>query len=522
MAWCAQIDGSAARVVGGSRVEAGTDFVVEGAWAGPFADGPIPGSFHCGTAIRTAGHHLRLWTTSSPIDRIAVVRDGARAWISNSLAFALAASGRSLDPAAWWIRSLVLGIESSARSTSVLPLRGGGQVEVLWRGEAILTLPGGPLVPVPTPAPCSFSDFAAYRDHLTATTRELLANALDPSRERPLAPLLTLSSGFDSTAASAVCSSLGVTDALTMVRSHGDVRIDDARRAAQALGLELREVDRRRWRTAPEWADAELAASGVALSDAPFRAMEAEVSGRLVVGGHNGDDVWALVNRRSYRDSLVGFGRYEGRGLCEWRLRAGCVVLPLPMIASSAHRSIERISQSDEMRPWRLGVPYDRPIPRRIAEEAGVPRGAFGHHKFGLSGRGARWQRFVGTDPRQRHEELRAVGFRAASADSYLAYLEANDLEVELPMRIASHGARLFARAEALNVRTSKVRETGRLRVVPRALLETVPVPARVPVDHSAWLPHWGTEVLRGHYDHVAWSRRPTAAADAAVAQVVA
>ena len=42
------------------------------------------------------------------------------------------------------------------------------------------------------------------------------------------------------------------------------------------------------------------------------------------------------------------------------------------------------------MRPWTLGrAYYDRPIPRRIAEEAGVPREGFGQRKLG-AGMGSR------------------------------------------------------------------------------------------------------------------------------------
>ena len=37
-----------------------------------------------------------------------------------------------------------------------------------------------------------------------------------------------------------------------------------------------------------------------------------------------------------------------------------------------------RISRSPEMGPWVVGHSYDKPIPRRILEEAGVPRGMFG------------------------------------------------------------------------------------------------------------------------------------------------
>ena len=44
------------------------------------------------------------------------------------------------------------------------------------------------------------------------------------------------------------------------------------------------------------------------------------------------------------------------------------------------------------MLPWKLGTgSYDRPIARRIAEEAGVPRAAFGQHKLG-AGLSSAWR----------------------------------------------------------------------------------------------------------------------------------
>ena len=39
------------------------------------------------------------------------------------------------------------------------------------------------------------------------------------------------------------------------------------------------------------------------------------------------------------------------------------------------------MAASPEMAPWRLGNGYDRPIPRRILESAGVPRALFGARK---------------------------------------------------------------------------------------------------------------------------------------------
>jgi hypothetical protein len=50
------------------------------------------------------------------------------------------------------------------------------------------------------------------------------------------------------------------------------------------------------------------------------------------------------------------------------------------MIAHS--RRLYEISVSAEMQPWSLNSDYNKPIPRRIAEEAGVPREAFGMVKM--------------------------------------------------------------------------------------------------------------------------------------------
>ena len=69
--------------------------------------------------------------------------------------------------------------------------------------------------------------------------------------------------------------------------------------------------------------------------------------------------------------------------MAEWRLVVGLIHLPLPYIGARRKPDIVEITESSEMDPWRLGTEYDRPIPRRIAEEAGVPRQLFGQSKMG-------------------------------------------------------------------------------------------------------------------------------------------
>jgi hypothetical protein len=71
-----------------------------------------------------------------------------------------------------------------------------------------------------------------------------------------------------------------------------------------------------------------------------------------------------------------------GHGLSEIRLKTGFIQAAIPVIGSRNRTSILGITESPEMLPWRLNTGYDRPIPRRIAEEAGVPREMFGQIKL--------------------------------------------------------------------------------------------------------------------------------------------
>ena len=71
----------------------------------------------------------------------------------------------------------------------------------------------------------------------------------------------------------------------------------------------------------------------------------------------------------------------SGTGLTEFRLRVGFVHVPVPYLGCTNHKSIHQISTSTEMQPWSVGTRYDKPIPRRLIEEAGVSRGMFGTRK---------------------------------------------------------------------------------------------------------------------------------------------
>src|SRR5690606_34238785 len=63
------------------------------------------------------------------------------------------------------------------------------------------------------------------------------------------------------------------------------------------------------------------------------------------------------------------------------RLIKGFFNIPVPFWGARHKDELHLLSQSEEMSPWRLGGSYDRPLPRRILEDAGVQRGSFAVRK---------------------------------------------------------------------------------------------------------------------------------------------
>lgn len=67
----------------------------------------------------------------------------------------------------------------------------------------------------------------------------------------------------------------------------------------------------------------------------------------------------------------------------ESMLKNNSITISIPLIGGDCWLDMKRISESEEMKPFSIGNHYDRPIPRRLLEEAGVEREMFGMKKFG-------------------------------------------------------------------------------------------------------------------------------------------
>ena len=146
--------------------------------------------------------------------------------------------------------------------------------------------------------------------------------------------------------------------------------------------MTVREFRRTRKSDDRGFGEAEFITSGMGGEDYVLGTLASSCAGRIVVNGFLGGTMWQLNFAPT---TTIVRKDCSGSNMTEPRLRHGFVLLPVPFIGCTHHDQILRISQSPEMAPWRIGGEYDRPIPRRILEERGVPREAFGLVKKGYS-----------------------------------------------------------------------------------------------------------------------------------------
>jgi len=402
LAWLARCD-IGNRVVSvrhGSRVEHHENWICEAVWDGPFGSGDFDVTdIVFGSGVRCRDEAAVFVSASAPVDRLHVLRDESGAWVSNSLPCLLAAAGARLDPAGCdymaILRSVGKGLEWARRP---LPST-AGEVELIYHDN--LRWDGRSLVRVPKPHPVrDFGTFERFVGFLDAALEALAENLSSAARRCPYRMLGTLSSGYDSTAVAALACRHGLEEAVTFDEGVASIdRLDEPKADTGAeigrhLGLRVEEIPSDAWRrVGPDAAIPFLAGDGNGML-ALFAGAEARLSGRVLLTGLAGDAFWDGRNRPS-RGTFDLHGAPGGLSLSEYRLRTGFIHVPMPYVGAVQVDDLLRLSRSEEMRPWSVGGGYDRPVCRRIVEEAGVPRQLFGMSKKGarvrLSERATFW-----------------------------------------------------------------------------------------------------------------------------------
>jgi hypothetical protein len=150
------------------------------------------------------------------------------------------------------------------------------------------------------------------------------------------------------------------------------------------LGLHVTEFDRQEYLRMSSFPEAEFLAYGAGGEEVVFAPLERVLPGKLFFTGYLGDAVWNKNAPRTNQELLMLYP--GGSSFGEFRLRVGFIHFPLPTVGYIHHPSVYAISNLPEMQPWSIdNLAYDRPIPRRLIEEQGVPRHLFGQDKKAIT-----------------------------------------------------------------------------------------------------------------------------------------
>lgn len=385
LAWCAFFNTGdpAVRVVHGEGVEVDEAFFFEGAWAGAFEKQNVCEAFCAGSGGTILSGEVVFVTPSHTLEKLVVYQDGSGSYIiSNSVAFALYFANDEFDPGFSYTQNLLHSfVHGPAVAAKGVPTASGAWLGLYYRANLSIRL-DGTIDATEKGFDPTFATFDEYRGFLVRTVSRIFANASAPQRKRIYDPIATISGGYDSPASAALARDLGCKEALTFRRYSGEGQlIDHGGEIGAALGIDVYCVDRLAYLERDDCPEAEFFACGYRGEDMAMIGWERYLDRRLLVTGVHGDRVWD----RKGGGTGTGLERSDAAGasLTEYRLRVGFIHLPLPFIGCTSIASIVSISRSEEMSPWSVGGDYDRPIPRRILEEKGLPRGAFGKQKRG-------------------------------------------------------------------------------------------------------------------------------------------
>ena len=402
LAWLAILkkDSPVVKVLHGEWVEANTQFVFEGAWASDFAAvdfdrcETVVGSgivLRDGRAVFCSGSHVMF--------RLHILQQGDEMFISNSFVYCLKAAGHRLksDYALYFrdFQSIVRGLQ---KYRTQIPLD-KGRIQLLYVDNLVVG-PDLKIEYVRKPGAPDFSCYEEYHGYLKEMLKKIGENSGSPSRKITYAPISTISSGYDSAACAVLARGIDCTTAITFPSARGSEESDSGAEIGRQLGFSIMAVDRLAYQNKEHYPEAEFIAGGTAgdAGDFVFASLDDLLPQKLLITGFTGDGVW---NPNEYQNRFMIQDGLGGTMMEEFRLRVGFVHLPVPIIGGRRGPELCKISRSPAMRQWVLGTGFDKPIPRRILEEAGVPRTWFGLNKKAT---GARF--FDG--PNRGPEDLRA------------------------------------------------------------------------------------------------------------------
>lgn len=395
MAWCCDIEGARHRFVLGAQVEQTSNGFFEGVWDGDFAQGDFHRTEFAFGSGAQFGDEVVFVPPKHCWESLTVIHDKGRdrVVVSNSMNFAFSRAGVAVPGPFFRRVARVLRAHNDAATRAGLdrydPLvaenRDFAMYQFMFTNFSVR--PGGKFRLHPSRPDQYFRSFVDYTDFLRGVIRSVADNGADRRRAIRMTPGTPISGGYDSPCVGALAAELDHRDAVTIgvvVKGRDDSGVE----IGKNLGLDVDVVPHVFGTHVPRLATdigedlsedvAEFVATPGLGDDVMLLPMAAFLRHRIMLSGAMGDSAWRRPPRLA--PGLPVGVRY-GKSLTEFRLRVGFAFVPVPAIGARFPWPIRRITRSPEMAPYTLYEPYDRPIARRVVEEAGIQRGTFARAK---------------------------------------------------------------------------------------------------------------------------------------------
>jgi hypothetical protein len=370
LSWCLNyiIKSNNATLLHGSWVEIVNNCFFEGAWNGKFNLLDFDKKYFLGTGGKIESDKIILSTSNHTLDRILLIEKEGKIIASNSLPFILEQAKEELMNDFIFYDSIFASIRYGLKKyAKKIPLKSNNHVNLFYCCNIVINNKAK-IFEIKKNSGPELNSYTEIINYLKKNIDRISLNANDKMRKVIYNPLSTISSGYDSAASAALAkkSIIPCNEAITFERGRGGTN-DSGENIGKFLKIKVKNYNRFSYLNRKDFPEAENSGGPT-----PFSSCSEELQGRLFYTGFQGDGVWDR-NIQNPDNNILRLDS-TGASLTELRLRTGFVHFPIPFLLSGSIRSVNKVSKSKEMKEWSMFNSYDRPIPRRILEESGVPR----------------------------------------------------------------------------------------------------------------------------------------------------
>lgn len=377
--------GGGKTVIGNAVISKKDNFFAAGVWDGDCKEGDLLHTqFACCTGAIIKDDKIIFVTPNHMQEAIYSIRCNNTLCFSNSVPLLLAVSDSDLDENYFDYEhdfcSVILGFPEYVKRS---PLKNGRYLDI-YRCQHVEVDKNLRIHASRKYSGLLFVDFKDYTKKMIEVLKRIKENATSKCRTLPYGMISTISQGYDAAAGSTLAKKIGCDEVITFNYPIKYLK-DKGTDIAKTLGYQhIYELSATSYMNNKSFDEAKAFCSGDGMM--LFGSLGKHISNKLLFDGMRGDQLWSITNPMVNNDMIFTYNNGLSQAeisFIEYGLHLNTVMIHPPLLGADNWIDVAKISKSEEMKPFSVGNNYDRPIPRRIVEEAGVGRKAFGWEKKG-------------------------------------------------------------------------------------------------------------------------------------------